>query len=373
MKTSFIHQLKCPNCSGSFSVDCHEEAHGEIKTGVLTCDVCRHDVPVHRYIPRFVAKQNYSHSWGKLWEETGPMLRDSYTGIPFHRNVVHGSHDESGEAKDGSSPFGFSWPEKMATESILEIGPGTGNCTEVLVETGANLVCVDMSHAIDTLPEELLTRPNLNVVQADINGDVLRQGIFDRIWLFQVLQHTPSPPDTLRFVRNFLRPGGELAVTSYSGSFNPWYYRHTKRIDDERAWKMIKAVVPAGVRLKYGLMRLGDRWHVPKVKGFAIKGLGFIDPRNIYYKTLTGQMNDYLMGTIWEQSRDRDLLMKHVVINTYDAITPSYTNSCKDLATMESWLHGAGYASFEVWGKAGVRAKAWTDAAETAAHSDKSA
>ena len=69
-------------------------------------------------------------------------------------------------------------------------------------------------------------------------------------------------------------------------------------------------------------------------------------------------MDDYIMGVMWKKGRDKKLLMKYVIINTFDTITPQHTNCVPDKAAMEQWLKDAEYTSYEVWGEAGVRAKA---------------
>lgn len=359
MKQSGLKFLRCPACGGELEIAGGTNREGELYDGTIRCRSCEAEFPVVRYIPRFVEPENYSKSWGKLWVETGGILRDSFTGIPFHRNVIHGRHDESGQGLKGTSPFGFEWPKDMTGQTLLEIGTGTGNCTELLVESGAEILSVDMSEAVDTLPESLLLHSRLTVVQGDLFTGFIRPDAFERIWMFQVLQHTPVPPETLRAVRGFLESEGELAVTSYGGRFDPWYYKYTKRLDDRRAWRILSVIVPPLVRFKYRARRFFDRLGITGVSRFISKALGFIDPREIWKRTLDGDMDDYLMGEIWNRTRDPKLLMKHVIINTFDAITPTYTNNCKDLGTMERWLADAGFARSEVWGERGVRAKAW--------------
>ena len=354
MKPGLLELLRCPRCAGRMRLDGGDRREEEIETGVLSCEGCSARYPIRRYVPRLVPESNYSRSWGKLWRETGHLLRDSFTGVPFHENVLHGAYSEEPGSDDGRSPFGFGWPRDLAGERVLEVGPGTGNVTEHLVETGAEIVAVDMSDAIDTLPEELLRRPNLNVVQADINAPVLEPASFDRVWLFQVLQHTPSPPETLRGLRELLRDGGEIALTSYSGErFRAWYYPFTKKLPDPLAWRVIGFLVPRLVPLKYRLMK---RRKLPA--RLLAKLLEPIDPRNIYLQTLEGQAERYVHGALWRQTGDRDLLMKYVVINTFDRITPDYTNTATH-ETVERWLlDAAGFSSAETWGRGGVRAKA---------------
>ena len=355
MKPALLERLRCPRCSGTLRIEGGEAHADEIETGELACEACAGHFPIRRFVPRLVPGSNYSRSWGKLWQETGHLLRDSFTGIPFHENVLHGEFSEEPGADDGRSPFGFAWPRDLTGQRVLEVGTGTGNLTEHLVRTGADVVSVDMSEAIDTLPEELLRQPNLNVVQADINTPVLERGSFDRIWMFQVLQHTPSPPDTLRGLKNLLKDGGEIAFTSYGGErFRAWYYPLTKRLPDRLAWRLTAFLVPKLVPLKYWLMKR----RIPVVSPVLVKLLGPIDPRNIYFQTLEGEADRYIHGVIWKRTGDRDLLMKYIVINTFDRITPDYTNTATHETVTHWLLESAGYSSAETWGRSGVRAKA---------------
>jgi 2-polyprenyl-3-methyl-5-hydroxy-6-metoxy-1,4-benzoquinol methylase/uncharacterized protein YbaR (Trm112 family) len=354
MKARLLDFLRCPACGGPLGIEEAVEARGEIREGALRCEGCQATFPIRRYVPRVAPTGNYSDSWGELWLQTGEILRDSFTGLPFHRNALHGSYDEGAASLgDDRSPFGFGWPTDLSGERILEVGSGTGNFTEHLARTGAELVCVDMSSAIDTLPEELLTRANVDVIQGDITTGILGAARFDRLWVFQMLQHTPSPPATLKELHGLLREGGELAFTSYKAPYDPWYYRLTKRVPDRIAWRMIAWAVPKLLPLKYSLRRRPARI----TTRFALALLDPVDPRDIYVRTRRGGMRDYIHGAIWERTGDHDLLVKYAVINTFDRITPDYTNSA-DHETIERWTRAAGFSSIHTWGRGGVRASA---------------
>jgi uncharacterized protein YbaR (Trm112 family) len=122
MKHNLLKVLYCPKCHGQFKVRDATEKNGEVVDGTLWCVKCVTPFPIIGYIPRLVDKANYSSSWGKLWRETGGILRDSFTGVPFHYNVIHGKYDQEGGIwKDGYSPFGFEWPTELKGETILEV------------------------------------------------------------------------------------------------------------------------------------------------------------------------------------------------------------------------------------------------------------
>lgn len=355
MKKELLNIISC-KCKGKFILKNCTEKHNEIYSATLECSGCKAQFPIKNYIPRLIDDYNYSESWGVLWKETGAILRDSFTGTPWHYNAIHGKYSEA--AGENLSPFGFEWPTDMHGKKILEIGPGTGNCTEHLVNTGADVLCVDMSEAIDTFSEELLTKPNINVIQCDINKGFIPENYFDRIWLFQVLQHTPAPPETLKNIRKFLKPGGEIAFTSYSSSFNPWYYRFTKKVNNQLSWNLISKWIPVLIPVKYRLQKFFCIIRLPVMAKVIRVLFGPIDPRDVYFRTLEGLADNYVMGMMWKKTRDKELLMKYVIINTFDAITPEYTNCCKDEELMEEWLKDAKYSTYKIWGVTGLRVRA---------------
>jgi 2-polyprenyl-3-methyl-5-hydroxy-6-metoxy-1,4-benzoquinol methylase len=358
MKLSLLEIISCPHCGGKFSLKNEVKNRGEIESGTLNCKES-HSFPIFRYVPRFVEKKNYSESWGELWNETGAILKDSFTGIPFHHNIIYGKYDESNKGLADTSPFGFSWPRKMEGQRILEIGPGTGNLTENLVSSKAEVFSVDMSHAIDVFPEELLTQPNLHVIQADLFSNILPTEFFDKIWMFQVLQHTPKPFETLKRLKSFLKIGGEIAFTSYKNDkqYRPLYYRILRNLDPKLNWKILSKVVPPLLPVKYQIQKSLCKVGLPKLARIAAKVMEPIDPRNIYYSTLEGQLEDYSYAKYFRKTKDLDYLKKIALINTYDRITPTHTNSA-DWATVEKWCADAGYKEIKTWGKGGVRATA---------------
>jgi len=357
VKEKLLEIIRCPVTGTELTLNNAMVENGEIKTATLTSSDGRYSYPVINYIPRLMTdSNNYSQSWGKLWGETAAILRDSYTGEQFHEETLFGEY--GGEDNDGvGSPFGFNWPRDLTGQRVLEIGCGTGNFTELLYTTGAELLSIDMSTAVDTLPSEVVLHPNVNVVQTDINTPSIVRNYFDKIWLFQVLQHTPVPADTLVTMRELLRENGVIAFTSYGGSirYNPLSYRVIKKIPPNIQWALISLLTPALVRLKYWLrVPFTRESFVYKV---VTKLLYVADPRDIYIRVRRRELNDYHFAKYYFRTGDHDYLIKFVVLNTFDRITPEYTNNASH-EMIEDWLSDAGYSSFETWGKGGVRASA---------------
>jgi len=358
MKERVLDLIHCPKCGSHFNVKERVEKKDEIYSAILFCSLCLAEYRVVNYIPRLIDGYNYSDSWGKLWRETGQVVLDSYTGIPFYHDVIHGKYSQDGQGRDGYSPFGFEWPKDLRGQLILEVGPGTGCCTEHLIKTGAHLVSIDMSNAIDTFSEDILTMPNIDVVQGDINKPIFENGIFDKIWLFQVLQHTPSPVDTLKTMYRLLKKNGEIAFTSYAAVYKPWFLPIIQRIHPQTSWKLINWFVPVFIPLKYGLQKVFYKFKMPFMAKVIRKITEPIDPRNIFFNAREGYAGDYPHGKLWESTHDKKLLMKYVIINTFDCITPQYVNGANH-QQIELWASEAAFSSIRTWGVGGVRATAF--------------
>jgi len=103
---------------------------------------------------------------------------DSYSGIPASEQRFFGQ---------------TGWPRDMKGEVILEIGGGSGRFTEQAARTGATVVSLDYSYAVDANFASNGSRDNVLIVQADVFAMPFPSQSFDRAFCFGMLQHTPSP------------------------------------------------------------------------------------------------------------------------------------------------------------------------------------
>ncbi len=94
---------------------------------------------------------------------------------------------------------------------MLEIGPGPGAATDLLVERVADLTCVELDRRLATTLAARLGRRGVVVRCADATALADADGSFDCAACFTMLHHLPSPAlqDRLfREVRRVLRSGG---------------------------------------------------------------------------------------------------------------------------------------------------------------------
>lgn len=214
VKPEDLDLLCCPDCQGPLRVG--ERGVGGrsavIETGELRCDPCSASWPVVRGVPRFVGEARDVASFAHQWRVHARTQYDSHTGLPISERRFFET---------------TRWPRRMEGARVLEVGCGAGRFTEQAALTGATLVSVDLSAAVETNVEQNGHQPNVLIVQADLHRMPLPRAGFDRVFCLGVLQHCPDPRRAFHRLAYHLRPGGWIAVDCYDrGLFH--FYLHTK-------------------------------------------------------------------------------------------------------------------------------------------------
>ena len=189
--------LACPSCGGALDL------------GLERAECGRHSFPVENGIPRLLP---------------GDLMR-----------VRDGIDDKSLRARTYAS-FGFEWQRfssnlssyrdnfewyreplgdvALAGRSVLDAGCGMGRHTHQFLRTGARVVAVDASGAID-----VAARNNPSASALFVQGDILnlpvRPGSFDVVCCLGVLHHLESTGEALRQLVKAARPGGTLLLYLY--------------------------------------------------------------------------------------------------------------------------------------------------------------
>ena len=186
-------------------------------------------------MPRFVPAENYSSSFGFQWNKFRRTQLDSSTGQPIARDRFF--------AQSG-------WlPSEMDGRWALDVGCGAGRFAEVALGTGARVVAVDYSTAVDACQQNLGHHPRLDVLQADVYRLPLRDRNFDFVYCFGVLQHTPNVHDSFLALADQVRAGGRIAVDLYPRiALNAvwpkyWLRPWTKRLPAEQLFAFVSRMV----------------------------------------------------------------------------------------------------------------------------------
>src|SRR5262249_31420532 len=146
--------------------------------------------------------------------------------------------------------FSTGWPlDGLAGRKVLDVGCGAGRFAEVAIGTGAEVVALDYSSAVDACRKNLGPHPLLNVVQGDIYRLPFRPGAFDDVYCLGVLQHTPDVERSFMSLPAQLRTGGRLAVDVYPALLlnvlwpKYWLRPLTKRLPQPTLFKLVKLMV----------------------------------------------------------------------------------------------------------------------------------
>lgn len=251
MKSSALDFFVCPACKqSSLSLRRSDPHASEIAEAQLACTQCRNTYPITGSIPRFVAPENYAESFGFQWNRHRLTQLDSHTGLPISRGRLF---EVTG------------WSNKLHGQTILEAGSGAGRFTEVLASTGATVLSMDYSAAVEANFANNGHVPNLHLFQADIFNIPLRPRSLDKVLCLGVIQHTPDPLGAVRSLVRCLRPGGELVVDVYAKRFTAvlsWKYLLrpiTCRMDRARLYDIISRWVPKLVPLAAASRKLFGR------------------------------------------------------------------------------------------------------------------
>jgi SAM-dependent methyltransferase len=236
VREEHLDVLACPGCRGMIRVESVAARRGDsIESGRLECISCRSIYDIARCIPRFVPMENYASSFGLEWTLHARTQYDRESGIGVSRRRFF---EET------------RWGADMRGESILEVGSGSGRFTGHAAATGAFVVSMDYSNAVEANYRSNGNRPNVLIVQGDIYAMPLRARIFDKLFCFGVLQHTPDPRRAFACLPAQLKPGGKLAMDIYRRTFAGTYLTPkrvvrpiTRRMDPGRLYPLVRRYV----------------------------------------------------------------------------------------------------------------------------------
>jgi SAM-dependent methyltransferase len=205
--------------------------------------------PIVDFIPRFVADENYTASFGFQWQKHARTQQEPLAAASRQR--LFG---------------GSGWPANMPGELVLEAGSGAGRFTAPLLSSGATVVSFDASRAVEVNHAANGGHDNLLLVQADIAQMPFLPASFDRVVCLGVLQHTPDPRASFLALAHMLKPGGALAtdiylrtVMRYWLNTRYWVRPLTRRMQPQRLYPLVERYVRAMWPLARLLRRLPDR------------------------------------------------------------------------------------------------------------------
>lgn len=237
MQTKLLEILACPKCYSDLICEAKEtEENGNIVSGLLKCINCKEEYSIIKGIPRFIESDNYASSFGYQWNLFRREQIDSFNGTKISAKRFYTETEWTKEWLDGK------W--------ILDVGCGAGRFLDVVAESGAEVVGIDISSAIEISQLNLENKPNAHFIQASIYNLPFKKNVFDGVYCIGVIQHTPEPKESLKVLPDFTKENGKVVVTVYEKKwYTPLYGKYlwrpfVKGLSDEKLLGLITKTMP---------------------------------------------------------------------------------------------------------------------------------
>jgi len=172
------------------------------EAGALVCPE-GHFYEVRDGIPRFVSGTTYADPFGPQWKRYLRTQLDSHTGTTISKDRARRCLGED------------LW-QSLADRVVLECGCGAGRFTEVLLGQGVNVTSVDITPAVEANAANFPPDEAHRVAQADLRQLPFVPRGFDIVFCLGVVQHTPSPEQTVASLYEHVKPGGYLVFDHYT-------------------------------------------------------------------------------------------------------------------------------------------------------------
>jgi SAM-dependent methyltransferase len=316
MNKNFLFKLRCPQSGLKLLLE--DSSYKTNKYDYIVSTDGRYRYPIRDGIPRFVTESNYADNFGMQWNSFPKTQLDSNSGHPI-------------SAERFWKATGWN-PVEMKDKWVLDVGCGSGRFAEIALSTGAYVVAVDYSSAVDSCWQNLKYHPRLYVVQGDIYSLPFVAGSFDYVYSLGVLQHTPDVAKAFAALPPMVIKGGRLCVDFY--------------------WKRLRTMLHAKYLFRpvtkhmdqYKLFQLLQRW-VPTllIISQALGGLPFIGQgikRIVPVADYTGRF-----------PLSEEQLKEWALLDTFDMLSPIYDNP-QTITTVQNWFESAGLVQIEIghWG-----------------------
>ena len=312
MNKDHLKFLCCPACKGDL----------KMKASALVCVKCGSSYKLVKGIPRFVPVENYASNFGLEWNIHSKSQYDSHSGTNLSEKRFF---EETG------------WERNLKGQTILEVGSGSGRFTEHAASTGAMVVSMDYSNAVEANYASNGSKSNVLIVQGSVYAMPFKEHFFDKVFCIGVLQHTPDPHKSFMCLPKYLKKGGSLVIDVYkkvpSIYFSLKYYVRpfTKRIPPRILYPMVKRYIDFMWPLA-GLFR--------KISKHG---------KNINWALLIADYSKYGL--------EENILKEWAYLDTFDMLSPVYDYP-QTLATVKRWVKGAKLVNVEVkYGYNGIEAK----------------
>jgi SAM-dependent methyltransferase len=200
MKPGLLDFICCPECREPLSLKNEVYEKNEIKSGGLLCRNA-HEYRIINFIPRFVKADAYTLSFSYEWTRFSETQLDSKIGKDLSESQFQGRID-----------FPLT---QMKGKLVLDAGCGMGRYADIVTKYGGIVVGIDLSYAIESAFKNIGLRDNVHIIQGDILKPPFKDEIFDFIYSFGVLHHTPDAQGAFKCLARHLKKNGKFSLFVY--------------------------------------------------------------------------------------------------------------------------------------------------------------
>lgn len=314
MKKDFLEILRCPKTHTKLNLVNEKYISNDIFSGTLINSDSSYSYQIIDSIPRFVPESNYANNFGFQWNKFRQTQLDSYSGTAISSNRFWNS---------------TLWDKiDMKGKWVLDCGCGSGRFAEVALESGAFVVALDYSSAVDACYLNLSNHQNLYLMQGDIYELPFDLNSFDFVYSLGVLQHTPDVKKAFMAVADQVKFNGKFCVDFYEKNYKSkllpkfWLRPITKRMDQKKLFTLLETVTPFLFNLSQILGKVPIFGKYLK-RAIPIANYSGILPLN------------------------KEQLLQWALLDTFDWLGPEYDNP-QDIQTLYNWMNEAQMENIEV-------------------------
>jgi len=266
-------------------------------------------------IVRFVEDQGDYESFGFQWNRWAKVQFEGFNvGRPMQGHT----------ARMFKSITQFN-DEEMEGRLVLDVGCGPGRFSDVCLNSGAKVISLDYSSAIDIAKGNFSNKNNILFLQADALNLPIKDNSVDLAFSIGVLHHTPEPERGVSQAFRVLKKGGVFAVAVYEkgGYYDFWIVQFWRRLF-KLLWPFFGAIPPL-IYTYFIVYTLGTLAEFSKV---------MVRPFKLIFPFV------FLPDKNW------------ALLDTFDSITPSY-QSAHTLDEVRKWFEGNNYIDIKQTGWGG--------------------
>lgn len=208
-----LNYLKCNKCGSHDLVVVTPKPAGNLSMGeCIECNKCHNQYPVDDGIivtEPFLWRRNDRPAGNKKFGTTFKSYSNWWLkvnkGIGYKQDLGLLFKEQTGKDK-----------EFLAGKSVLDAGCGGGRFVSYVSQSiDSKIIAFDLGQGLLLAKEKNKNANNIAYVQGNLLNPPFRKDVFDFVYSFGVLHHTPDPENAFNKISGLVKTGGHFAIYLY--------------------------------------------------------------------------------------------------------------------------------------------------------------